>query len=406
MEPVPNAGWVFFPLDEQLGLTSSSLTPKYEEHLVHLAVWMPFAQAACMLETLIGVQISEATVRRHSEQAGKVCEALQNAPEPSAPIPNPEQVPRRLALSADGAFVSLRAGAWAEVRTLAIGEVSETREPVQTTKVSYFSRMTDAASFEELIESETQRRQVSHASQVVGVMDGAEWLQGLLDLHRPDALRILDFPHAAQRISAILETAQQAGSVLPTDALTRSLHLLKYRGPQPVFRWLRHLSRPFLDKGKVREDLAYLHKREALMQYPRYQALGWPIGSGMVESANKLVMQARLKGPGMHWESSHVNPMLALRTSVCNDRWSETWEALTAQQRRQQRQERLVHTQQRQQQATNAFLRAWMRFLRPVRSIPAPQPASHPATMVAGRPTASHPWKRGPACLPKASAKN
>jgi hypothetical protein len=96
----------------------------------------------------------------------------------------------------------------------------------------------------------------------------------LLDLHRPDALRILDFPHAAQRISAILETVQQAGAALPADALTRSLHLLKHRDPQPILSWLRHLTRKLLDTGKVREDLASLHKREQLMPYPR-NPRGW-----------------------------------------------------------------------------------------------------------------------------------
>ena len=39
----------------------------------------------------------------------------------------------------------------------------------------------------------------------------------------------------------------------------------------------------------------------------------------MVESANKVVVQARLKGAGMHWEPTHVNPMLALRTAACNE---------------------------------------------------------------------------------------
>jgi hypothetical protein len=50
------------------------------------------------------------------------------------------------------------------------------------------------------------------------------------------------------------------------------------------------------------------------MQYPAYQRQGWPLGSGMVGSANKLLVQARLKGAGMHWEPAHVNPLLALRT--------------------------------------------------------------------------------------------
>jgi hypothetical protein len=40
-------------------------------------------------------------------------------------------------------------------------------------------------------------------------------------------------------------------------------------------------------------QVQYFHKRVALMQYPQYQRDGWPIGSGIVESANKVVVQAR-----------------------------------------------------------------------------------------------------------------
>jgi hypothetical protein len=61
----------------------------------------------------------------------------------------------------------------------------------------------------------------------------------------------------------------------------------------------------------------------AEMQYPRFRAEGWPIGSGMVESAHKLVVEDRLKGEGMHWADVNVNPLLALRNAVCNDRWDE-----------------------------------------------------------------------------------
>ena len=46
----------------------------------------------------------------------------------------------------------------------------------------------------------------------------------------------------------------------------------------------------------------------------------------MVESANKVVVEARLKGAGMHWSRLSVNPLLALRNAVCNDRWAEAWQ--------------------------------------------------------------------------------
>ena len=41
--------------------------------------------------------------------------------------------------------------------------------------------------------------------------------------------------------------------------------------------------------------------------------------------ANKNVVEARLKGTGMHWQRTHVNPMLALRNAICSDRWQEMW---------------------------------------------------------------------------------
>src|SRR5258708_19258055 len=90
------------------------------------------------------------------------------------------------------------------------------------------------------------------------------------------------------------------------------------------------------------------------MQYPTYQEAGWPIGSGSVESANKGVVEARLKGPGMRWGRQNVNPMLVLRNAVCNRQWNETWRTAVA-----QRQALRTHRRQAasQQRLTRAF---WM----------------------------------------------
>ena len=54
----------------------------------------------------------------------------------------------------------------------------------------------------------------------------------------------------------------------------------------------------------------------------------------MVESANKVVVEARLKGAGMHWSRASVNPLLALRNAVCNDRWAAAWQQSVAHIRR------------------------------------------------------------------------
>jgi hypothetical protein len=77
--------------------------------------------------------------------------------------------------------------------------------------------------------------------------------------------------------------------------------------------------------------LAYLEKLQKQIQYPDCLAQGLPIGSGAVESGYKLVVEARLKGAGMHWARSHVKPMLALRNIACNDRSTEALPAIVAQ---------------------------------------------------------------------------
>ena len=93
--------------------------------------------------------------------------------------------------------------------------------------------------------------------------------------------------------------------------------------------------------------LAYLAKRTAHMQYPTFLAAGWPIGDGAVESGNKLVVEARLKGSGMHWARPHVDPMLALRNIVCSDRWDEAWPQIVRTLRQQTQQRRAARRHQR-----------------------------------------------------------
>ena len=84
-------------------------------------------------------------------------------------------------------------------------------------------------------------------------------------------------------------------------------------------------------------NLAYLEKRKEQLRYLQFQAQGWPIGSGIVESGNKLVVEARLKGSGMHWAEDHVDSMLAIRNIICSDRWKDEWPKIEDRLRQQSR---------------------------------------------------------------------
>ena len=383
MAPAPTVGAGFFPLDEELGLDSSGLTPHAHECLVRLCAWMPFAQAAELLHALLGVQVSASTARRLCLHAGQAAEAVQEEqarPEGCARFPLPQEEPaERLVMSCDGGLVPLRHGQWAEVKMLVIGEVeppeSKSQEQAKTARTSahsYFARLSDAASFADAGSCEIKRRGIERAKEVA-VQDGAEWLHPFVDGHRHDAVRILDFAHAAGYVGAVAEQAKQSGVHLPARWLDGLLHHLKHNGPERVLTHLQRLV-PRLPLPALADAVRYFSKRLPQMQYPQFQADGWPIGSGMVESANKVVMQARLKGAGMHGESANVNPMLALRCAIASDRWAEMWKQQEQYQRQARRARRELRVRERRALRLHRLrlflLRLWL--LRPKPQEPPP----------------------------------
>jgi hypothetical protein len=150
--------------------------------------------------------------------------------------------------------------------------------------------------------------------------------------------------HAASYVYESADKIREGGGHLPAKWVDGVLHRLKHEGPTRV---LRHLSRVARRYPQIQEQVTYLQKRSELIDYPTYRASGWPIGSGSVESSHKFVVQARLKGSGMHWKPEHVNPMLALRLALLNERWSEAWQDQYRLRRRQQHLKRQTWGQQR-----------------------------------------------------------
>jgi len=302
---------------------------------------MPFRRATKELKYFTKVEVSESTARRITEQAGsdqvevqsKEVEELVEKVPPSPPGPELQLI------SVDGAMVHVVSGDWVEVRTLAIGEVEPTagkgRTPEPHTRnLSYFSRLSEASEFNRQALVEVFRRGSEKAGKVCAVTDGAEWEQKFIDYHRSDAVRILDFAHAAGKV------AESGRVVLGEDTpefkewFSKQRHALKIGDTDGVLRRLRRLDKKARGRGRRKKletiwtSINYLEKRREMIKYDEFKRLGYPIGSGCVESANKLVVESRMKQAGMRWAPHNVDPMLALRNIACNDRWEEAWSQL------------------------------------------------------------------------------
>jgi hypothetical protein len=336
------------------------------------------------------VTVGPETARRLAEAAGAAQVALETADADrlARELPLPPPGPAVQQLSLDGAMVPLVGGDWAAVKTLALGTVetrpgSDGQPEAHTTALSYFSRLAEAEAFRHLMRVERHRRGTDRVGRVCAVQDGAEWQQRVVDRYRPDAVRILDFPHAAEHVSAAAQAALGAGPAAVREWLGAQLHELKHGDPDRVLAALRALP--------VTAVLGYLEKRPPQLAYAEFRARGYPIGSRAVESANKLVVEARLKGSGMHWARANVTALVALRAVLCSERWDRAWPGIWARLRRPPAE-------------------------RPPRARPAPRPAAapppgsappapgpalppperpappaRPKLVVAGRPTAAHP---------------
>lgn len=388
-----------------MALAGGTWSPAVEQAVIRLGTWLPFERVPQELAALVGVTIGRETVRRRTEAAGAALVAAEAAVverlERTWPTPETGEA-GWYQVSVDGAMVPLVHGQWAEVKTLAVGRLARQRQGDGTWRVqakarSYFSRLADADTFRRLAWVETHRRGITLAPQVCAVVDGAEWCQHFLDWHCPDAVRILDFPHAAEYVSMAARSVFGAASPALIAWLDQHLHELKHGAPDAVLGALaafppRTMLGPDGPHCPRDEALGYLTKRRAQIAYAQFQAAGLPIGSGLVESANKLVVEARLKGSGMHWARSNVNPMLALRSAVCSDRWAEAWGVIRAEQQRQA-------ADRRTQRCTAK---------RAARPAPPPPPPVTPAAdqqrrRVArlalgrsgnGRPAVDHPWRK------------
>ncbi len=232
--------------------------------MARLGTWMPFRPASRELAFFTGVQVSEATMRQVTERAGAVQVRLQDEQRATLVRERPESStgPTLQLMSLDGCYIQMVGGEWKEVKTLVLGVVKEPVEErgepvVHSTKLSYFSRMSEAEQFQQAALVETHQRGVEKAETVCAVSDGADWIPKFVDYHRQDAVRILDFAHA---MGYVADAGQAAHEHLPCpEELTTAEERTKFK--QTHFQqWLSHQRRELKagDAGKVLDELARL----------------------------------------------------------------------------------------------------------------------------------------------------
>lgn len=341
-------GQRFFPLDEALGLMPGRYTPQVQETVTRLGSRMTFGEASEEIELMWGIRIPAGSVRqivlRNGQAVNEAIEAEVAYLEEQAPEPTAK--PEQLLMSVDGAMVQLTSGEWREVKTVALGEfttewdANKKQLKTSTHSISYFSRLAAAEAFTQAALVEWQRRGGENAQRVVAVNDGAAWIQSFIDYHCPQAIRVIDFAHSQGYLAQIGRAIYGSETPEFSHWFAKMSKQLGTKPPQRTLNDLRFLQSQHPDNpqaAEIEQAIRYLEKRQEMIDYPHFRRERVPIGSGVVESGHKVVVQRRLKQAGMRWAEANINPMLALRMGICNRIWATTWETIRTQTRAKKR---------------------------------------------------------------------
>jgi hypothetical protein len=333
------------PLDEALGVQPHQRTSGELQSLgCALAVFVPFATAARLLGWYSGGTVSPQAVWGWVQAAGQqAMETLQehlhalaqgDLPEPEALAADLAAAP--LVVGADGVMVPFRpdAGAprgkirWREVKVGVLARVRQhrTRTGQVVTRLAQrrlVAVLGDIDALKPRVWFEAVRQGISTAPQVVWLSDGARGLWRLYDERLAAyAVGILDFYHAVQYLWKGAAAWLDGRTTQARRWFGWARHRLRHGQPDGVLADLVEALEVEGLPDSTRDTLtalyAYLERHRDHIDYAQYKALGLPIGSGMVESACKWLIQQRFKGVGMRWSEDGFNHLLHLRLAWVN----------------------------------------------------------------------------------------
>lgn len=77
------------------------------------------------------------------------------------------------------------------------------------------------------------------------------------------------------------------------------------------------------EEAPVRAARRYMGRRLDQLDFARALELGLPIGSGLIESGHRHVLQARLKQPGAAWLLENAEAVAQLRVPRASHQWNQ-----------------------------------------------------------------------------------
>jgi hypothetical protein len=345
------------PTDQWLGLTEHRFSPGVREMACREARHCPFEVARANLQRTAQLSVSGRSLREIVEDEGRqMLKAQQTGVLPPAftaadctdqtvitgadgvmvPLVTEEQKRKRRATEAAqraeegrrstagvGRPKSGSDGPYKEFKILTFYDSDKSHNHVVATAGNH-------EALGRLMRREGRRLHLAEAQTKYALSDAADWIAlqygrqlPMLDAH------VLDYHHVRSHLveasyvlygertaKAVAWRQEMAGYVWEQGPLALLDRLEAYRRRHR--RGVKHKALKLLRN--------FIIKHAAMINYPTFRVLGYDCGSGPTESECGQLTD-RLKGPGMRWDKSNAEAMMALSCIDHSGQWEMYWNA-------------------------------------------------------------------------------
>ena len=323
----------FYPLDEALGLSSSSKQYDVQNLEAWLSSELPFETATetfnrCTND-ILSVDHMFDTANRIANHFDilDICPSKDEIEEKIAELSKGKFRRQVMMLAIDGAHTPTRPepspwkgkrgkGGWKEAKGFRLYLIDKDRI---IHLMSWHQVQDDKKLAEALLTIKKAGLVPEKRIRLCAIGDGASWIWNRVREIFPTIKEILDFYHCSEYIHDLANEQYGKGTRDAQEWVEATFARLFHNMATYVIAGIKRMNpRSNEAEKKIASVVRYLSNHKERLNYGAARRAGYHIGSGAIESANKFIGHVRLKRSGAWWYETNANNILKLRCAKYN----------------------------------------------------------------------------------------
>ncbi len=310
-------------------------SPRYLSHVCAMSVLSPSFEITEQLLDIQGIKYDSESIRKLVLFIATICKTRQAA---LSKKPDESLAGKRIVIGLDGGRTRCRqytkkqnkAGNetyttnWNEPKMFVIAELNDEGRTVKENVI--YGTMFDVDDIFELLASHLVGLDITLAKHIQIAADGAVWIwnrtQELLVSLGVAATKItetLDYYHATQHLHDLIKRLPKRKA--KQENLLATMKDLLWNGKTAEIA--KQFNTLFTKKTKeIKRDIHYFIKNKDRMQYADFQNNKLVLGSGIIESGIRRVINLRFKNTSSFWKKENAEGLFFLRASFLAGRWN------------------------------------------------------------------------------------